>query len=189
MTICPWALSSPAMKAYHDQEWGRPEHDSQKLFELLSLETYQAGLSWQTVLNKRAAFRQAFADFDIKIVAAMTSADIDRLMQEPAIIRNRRKLTATVANAQAILALPVTTGFADFNHYLWHFVADVPQVNQPQTVAEVPTQSALSVQVARDLKKNGFKFVGPTTIYSFLQAVGIIDDHLRDCPAKVQQRL
>ncbi|WP_125768985.1 DNA-3-methyladenine glycosylase I [Lapidilactobacillus wuchangensis] len=186
MAICSWALSSATMKRYHDQEWGQPEHDSQKLFELLSLETYQAGLSWQTVLNKRAAFRQDFHHFDIKTVAAMTTTDIERLMQDPAIIRNRRKLEATVANAQAVLALPATTEFQHFSEYLWHFVNGVPQINYPQTVAEVPTQSPLSVLVARDLKKKGFKFVGPTTIYSFLQAMGMIDDHLRDCPAKTQ---
>ncbi|MCH4056998.1 DNA-3-methyladenine glycosylase I [Lapidilactobacillus gannanensis] len=186
MGICPWALTSPEMKTYHDQEWGHPEHDSQKLFELLSLETYQAGLSWQTVLNKRAAFRRDFADFSLAKVAAMTTTDIEQLLTDTTIIRNRQKLMATVNNAQVILALPTKTEFSDFNQYLWHYVDGKPQINYPQTSQEVPAQSRLSQQISADLKKLGFKFVGPTICYSFLQAVGMIDDHLVGCPAKSQ---
>lgn len=187
MTVCSWAGSSPVMQAYHDQEWGHPEHDAQKTFELLSLEIFQAGLSWQTVLNKRAAFRKAFANFDPTVVAAYTEDDVARLLADAAIIRNRRKILATISNAQAILALAEKTGFSDFSAYLWHFTDGKVVHHQPTTMADVPSRSPLSETVAKDLKRLGFKFVGPTVVYAFLQATGVIDDHLVGCPAKPVQ--
>lgn len=187
MSICPWALSSPIMKAYHDQEWGKPTHQEQQLFELLSLETYQAGLSWQIVLDKRAAFQQAFHHYEVAAVAQMDQAALAPLMQNPRLIRNRRKLQATVKNARAILKLRQAGTFFDFDHYIWHFVAGQPLVHRPQTPAEVPSQSSLSIKIAKDMHQRGFQFVGPVTVYSYLQAIGIIDDHLIDCPAKKQR--
>lgn len=175
---CAWVSDLPAMQDYHDEEWGRPEHDPQKLFELLSLETYQAGLSWQTVLKKRAAFKIAFYDYDLAKVAAMTPADIERLLTDSAIIRNRRKLTATVANARAIMTWndPV-----DFANWLWAFVDNRPIRHTIRTTADLPATTALSKLVARELKKKGFKFVGPTTVYSFLEAAGLVNDHELTC--------
>lgn len=187
MPICPWALSSSSMKAYHDQEWGKPTHHEPQLFELLSLETYQAGLSWQIVLTKRAAFQQAFHDYDLAAVSQMDQADLAPLMKNPQLIRNRRKLEATVTNARAILKLRQDGEFSDFDHYLWHFVDGQPQIDQPQTSADVPSQSPLSVQIAKDMHQRGFKFVGPVIVYSYLQAIGMIDDHLVGCPAKTQR--
>lgn len=181
MTDCPWGSATPELQIYHDQEWGKPQYDPQKLFELLCLETYQAGLSWQTVLKKRAAFREDFLQFDPQSVAKMTDADIERLMQDPRIIRNRLKLTDTVINARALIELEATEGFET---YLWSFVEGQPIVNQPLTASEVPAQSALSQRISKDLKKRGFKFVGPTIIYSFLQGAGLINDHLVGCSAK-----
>ncbi|WP_261810585.1 DNA-3-methyladenine glycosylase I [Levilactobacillus humaensis] len=175
---CTWVSDSPSMQDYHDEEWGRPEHNPQKLFELLSLETYQAGLSWQTVLNKRAAFKTAFYDYDLAKVAAMTPADIERLLTNAAIIRNRRKLEATVANAQAILTWDDP---ADFASWLWAFVDGQPIRHTIHSMADLPATTDLSKQVARELKKKGFKFVGPATVYSFLEAAGLINDHELSC--------
>lgn len=170
-----WMNATAELLTYYEQEWGQPEHDDQRLFELLCLETYQAGLSWQTVLAKRAAFRTAFYQFEIQKVAQMTTTDIDHLLQNPAIIRNRRKLAATVNNAQIVLAIQQELG--SFNQYLWAFVDGQPIVNRPKTWADVPAQSALSVAVSRDMKRRGFQFVGPVTVYSYLQGAGLIDDH------------
>ncbi|KRN29050.1 tag1 protein [Lactobacillus selangorensis] len=169
-----WAQSDALMADYYVHEWGHPEHDSQKLFELLSLETYQAGLSWLQVLQRRAAFQKAFHQYDIEQVAQMTDQEIDQLMQNPGLIRNRLKLTATVQNAQAIQKLPES-----FAAYLWSFVDGRPQVHHPATWADVPSQDALSQRVAKQLKKDGFHFVGPVIVYAFLQASGVIDDHVR----------
>lgn len=181
MAECTWAKSSPAMQKYHDTEWGKPEYDDQKLFGLLCLETFQAGLSWQTVLNKRAAFNRDFNNFDPHQVAQMTATDVERLMQDPEIIRNRRKITAAITNAQEFLKIEATGGFAT---YLWSFVDDQQIINHPKSDAEVPATSELSEQISKDLKKKGFKFVGPTIIYSFLQGAGIINDHVEGCPFK-----
>jgi len=175
---CPWATSSPEMQRYHDTEWGHPEHDERALFELLCLETYQAGLSWQTVLNKRAAFRRDFADFDVARVAAMTPADLQHLLQDPAIIRNRLKLAATITNAQVIQQWPAGTSFGT---WLWDFVGGQPIRHQFQTGDQIPATTDLAQHVSREMKKRGFKFVGPTIIYSFMQAAGLINDHLLTC--------
>lgn len=175
---CDWANSSPAMQQYHDEEWCRPEHNQQKLFELLCLETYQAGLSWQTVINKRAAFQQDFHEFKIEQVAAMTSADVDQLMTDSRIIRNRRKLEATVNNARVIheWSAPV-----DFSSWLWQFVGGQPIRHAVTTTADMPATTDLAQHISREMKKLGFKFVGPTTVYSFLQAAGLVNDHLLSC--------
>ncbi|AYM02433.1 DNA-3-methyladenine glycosylase I [Levilactobacillus yiduensis] len=175
---CEWATGSPVMERYHDEEWCRPQHDLQKLFEMLCLETYQAGLSWQTVLNKRAAFRQDFYDYDIAKVAAMTPADIDRLLTDPEIIRNRRKLEATVNNAQVILNWPAGSDFAT---WLWAFVGGQPIRHAVQSDAQVPATTDLAQHISREMKKRGFKFVGPTTVYSFLQGAGLVNDHVIGC--------
>lgn len=178
MKRCAWADSSPLMQAYHDHEWGRPEHDERKLFELLCLETYQAGLSWQTVLNKRSAFEEDFYHYDVKKVAAMQPAELERLLTDKRIIRNRQKLVATVNNARVINDWPERATYAD---WLWAFVNDHPIRQAWVSAEEIPATNALAKRVAKAMKQRGFKFVGPTTIYSYLQAAGLINDHLADC--------
>ncbi|AYG39122.1 DNA-3-methyladenine glycosylase I [Lactiplantibacillus pentosus] len=179
MERCAWANSSSVMQAYHDNEWGRPQHDPQRLFELLCLETYQAGLSWQTVLNKRAAFNEDFANYDIATVAKMTTADVERLLQDARIIRHRQKLMATLNNARVIANWPAGSDFAT---WLWSFVDGQPIRQAWASINDVPATNDLTRQISKQMKQRGFKFVGPTTIYSYLQAVGIINDHVRDCP-------
>lgn len=171
-----WAAQDPLLQAYHDQEWGVPVHDDQQLFELLCLEGFQAGLNWLMVLKKRAALRAAFHDFDIATCAAMTDAELAALQQDPALIRNRLKIAAVRANAQAVLR--VQQEFDSYAAYLWGFVDDQPIVNHPQSAADIPTQTPLSQAVAADMKRRGFKFVGPVIIYSYLEGAGLIDDHL-----------
>ncbi|MFD1484597.1 DNA-3-methyladenine glycosylase I [Lacticaseibacillus baoqingensis] len=171
-----WAAQDPLLQAYHDHEWGVPVHDDRALFELLSLEGFQAGLSWLIVLQKRAAIKQAFYDFELTAVAQMPPAKIDALAQDPQLIRNRLKLQAVVVNAQAIQR--VQQAWGSFDAYLWHWVDGKPLVNRPQSQAEIPTQTPLSQTIAKDMKKRGFKFVGPVIIYSYLQGAGLVDDHL-----------
>lgn len=175
---CNWANSSPAMQAYHDREWGRPTHDDHELFERLCMETYQAGLSWSTVLNKRAAFHRDFHDYQIEAVAAMTPTEIDAAMQDAAIIRNRRKLEATVNNAQAFLR--IVTEFGSFATYFWTFVGS-PQQNTWTDYRDAPAQTPTSATLAKDLKKRGFKFLGPVATYAFMQSVGAVNDHEINC--------
>ncbi|MBY5034137.1 DNA-3-methyladenine glycosylase I [Streptococcus gallolyticus] len=183
MTRCSWVKAeNPLYVSYHDEEWGQPLHDEQALFELLCLETYQAGLSWETVLNKRAAFRQAFHHYDIKKIAQMTDQKLDALLDNPAIIRHRAKLYATRANAQAFLK--VEAEFGTFDHFIWSYVNGKPQMNAVADYHHVPAQTALSQQISKDLKKRGFKFVGPVCIYSFMQAAGLINDHEDGCDWK-----
>ncbi|MFC6171716.1 DNA-3-methyladenine glycosylase I [Loigolactobacillus jiayinensis] len=175
---CGWANSSPAMQAYHDDEWGRPTHDDQALFERLCMETYQAGLSWSTVLNKRAAFQRDFYNYQISAVAAMTTAEIEAAMQDAAIIRNRRKLEATVNNAQ--MFLQVAREYGSFAKYFWALIG-TPQQHNIDRYNEAPTQTATSVALAKDLKKRGFKFIGPVAAYAFMQSVGAVNDHEMNC--------
>ncbi len=183
MTRCSWVkIENPLYVAYHDEEWGKPLHEEQALFELLCLETYQAGLSWETVLNKRAAFRQAFHNYDIKKVAQMTDQDLDALLDNPSIIRHRAKLYATRANAQAFLK--VQAEFGTFDRFIWSYVNGQSQVNTVADYHQVPAQTALSQQISKDLKKRGFKFVGPVCICSFMQAAGLINDHEVGCEWK-----
>lgn len=179
---CAWVANygeDDLMTAYHDHEWGRPTHGDQQLFELLSLETYQAGLSWQTVLHKRAAFRIAFAQYDIDQVAQMTATDIDRLLQNTDIIRHRQKLTATIANAQGIQR--IQHDYGSFDAWLWSFVQRTPIDNRVIDYTQMPSSTDLSKSVSKAMKAYGFKFVGPVTVYSFMQAAGLINDHELTC--------
>jgi DNA-3-methyladenine glycosylase I len=179
---CPWALSSPAMRAYHDQEWGVPSHDDKHLFEMLILEGAQAGLSWSTVLNKRDGYRKAFAGFDPKKVAKFDDDRLEKLRDDPGIVRNRLKIKAARTNAQAFLAVQKEAG--TFSAYLWGWVDDKRIVHNVTALRSLPTTTDLSDRISRDLKRRGFTFVGSTIIYSLLEAVGIIDDHIDSCPRK-----
>jgi DNA-3-methyladenine glycosylase I len=171
---CAWAASTPDYVAYHDEEWGRPLRGDRELFERVSLEAFQSGLSWITILRKREAFRSAFAGFDLTTVAAYAESDVERLLQDAGIVRNRAKIEATVNNARASLALD--EGLSEF---LWSFAPSVH--TPPTTMADAPATSPESVAMARALKKKGFRFVGPTTAYALMQATGMVDDHVADC--------
>jgi DNA-3-methyladenine glycosylase I len=175
---CAWART-PLSIAYHDVEWGVPVHDDRILFEFLTLEGAQAGLSWETILNKREAYRAAFADFDPVRVARFTPARIERLLKNPGIVRNRLKINSTVTNAKAFLA--VQADFGTFDAYLWDFVGGAPCVNKWRSFQQVPPRTAESDALSRDLLRRGFKFVGSTICYAFMQAVGIVNDHTVDC--------
>ena len=177
---CPWVdLSKPDYVAYHDTEWGVPVMDDRLMFELLILEGAQAGLSWYTVLRKRASYRQAFADFEVEAVAGYTVDDIDRLLGNPGIVRNRLKIEATIANARALLALRAVQG--SFCAYLWSFVDGRPIVNAPRSLADYPATSPVSDRLSKDLKQRGFRFVGSTIVYALMQAAGLVNDHAADC--------
>ncbi|MGI8702001.1 MAG: DNA-3-methyladenine glycosylase I [Nocardioidaceae bacterium] len=175
---CPWGISTPDYLAYHDTEWGRPIHDDSALFERLTLEAFQSGLSWLTILRKRESFRRAFASFDIAAVASFDEADRARLMADAGIVRNRAKVDAALANARAALALDEP--LADL---MWRFAPDTRPA--PRTTADVPAQTAESQALARALKAHRFVFVGPVTGYALMQAVGMVDDHLSDCSFRV----
>lgn len=177
---CGWVkMTNPLYVAYHDEEWGRPLHDDQALFELLCMETYQAGLSWETVLNKRQAFRESFHGYHLQRVAEMTDSELETLLDNPAIIRNRAKIFATRANAQAFLQ--VQEEFGSFDAYLWSFVGFKTIDNEITNYKEAPSKTELSETMSKALKKQGFKFVGPVCVYSFLEAAGLINDHEKDC--------
>jgi DNA-3-methyladenine glycosylase I len=167
------------MLAYHDEEWGVPAHDDRHLFELLTLEGAQAGLSWSTILRKREGYRRAFAGFDPDVVSRVTPSDIERLLQDPGIVRNRLKVESTVVNAARILELQEE--LSSFDAYLWSFVDGVPIVGRWRALAELPAETELSRALSKDLKKRGFRFVGPTVCYAFMQAVGLVNDHTLDC--------
>lgn len=180
---CGWVkMNNPLYVAYHDEEWGQPLHDDQALFELLCMETYQAGLSWETVLNKRQAFRGAFHGYQIQAVADMTDEELEDLMNNPAIIRNRAKIFATRTNAQTFLQ--VQAEFGSFDAYLWSFVDGKTIVNNVSDYSQAPAKTPLSEKLSKDLKKRGFKFTGPVAVLSFLQAAGLVDDHEIDCDWK-----
>ena len=176
---CSWAESSDAYRAYHDSEWGVPSHDDRHLFEMLILEGAQAGLSWSTILNKRANYIRAFDGFDATKIATYDEAKIAALLADPGIVRNRLKINAAVTNARAFLA--VQHEFGSFDAYLWKFVDGVPVINHPETLADLPAKTPLSDAIGRDLKRRGFTFVGSTIVYAYLQAVGVIDDHVVGC--------
>jgi DNA-3-methyladenine glycosylase I len=177
---CGWArMSNPLYVAYHDHEWGEPLRDDRRLFEMLVLEGAQAGLSWETILNKRAAYRRAFDRFDAKKVAAYGRRDVARLMKDAGIVRNRLKIESAIVNARAFLEVRREHGrFAD---YLWSFVGGVPIKNAWRTLKEIPPRTAESDAMSRDLKRRGFKFVGSTICYAFMQATGMVNDHLVGC--------
>ena len=180
MIRCPWVdLSKPDYVRYHDEEWGVPVHDDQVLFEFLILESAQAGLSWYTVLRKRAGYRAAFADFDPSKVARFTAPDVERLLLNPDIIRHRRKIEAAVANAQAFLAVQDRHG--SFDSYLWNFVDGRRIMHDIRTLADYPATIPQSDALAKDLKQRGFAFLGSTTCYALMQSVGLVNDHSRDC--------
>ncbi|AEH08510.1 MULTISPECIES: DNA-3-methyladenine glycosylase I [Protofrankia] len=174
---CPWALSAPEYVSYHDDEWGRPVRDRAGLFERLSLEAFQSGLSWLTVLRKRDAFRVAFADFDPVAIAAFGPADVERLVADAGIIRNRRKILATITNARALLALD-----GSFEELIWSFRPVTTAV--PLVTTDLPAATAESAALARELKSHGFVFVGPTTAYALMQACGLVNDHLAACAVR-----
>ena len=180
MKRCAWAAAGgPLDVAYHDREWGVPVHDDRVLFEFLILEGAQAGLSWSTILKKRENYRKALARFDPRRVARFTAKDERRLMKDEGIVRNRLKVDSTITNAQRFLE--VQKEFGSFDRYLWSFVDGKPVVNRPRSPKDVPPTSALSDRISKDLKKRGFRFVGSTIVYAYLQAVGVVDDHARDC--------
>ena len=176
---CHWAGEKPHMVRYHDREWGRPVHNDSRLFEMLILEGAQAGLTWDAILRRREGYRKAFAGFDHAKVAKFTAYRKKQLLNDAGIIRNRLKIDAAVTNAQAFLA--VQKEFGLFDRYVWQFVGGKPKLNRRRTMADVPATSPESDALSKDLKKRGFRFVGSTIIYAFMQAVGMVDDHLVDC--------
>lgn len=176
---CAWAAAEPNL-TYHDTEWGVPLHDDRALFELLTLEGAQAGLSWTTILNKRAHYRRAFDDFDVAKIARYDARDSARLLSDPGIVRHRLKIAATIANARAFLV--VQREFGRFDRYLWAFVGGRPLQPKRRAMTDIPTRSPEAEALSKDLLKRGFKFVGPTICYAFMQASGLINDHLVTCP-------
>jgi len=180
VTRCEWARDSDElMLAYHDEEWGVPSHDDRFLFELLTLEGAQAGLSWSTILNKREGYRRAFAGFDPAAVARFGPKDVERLLEDPGIVRNRLKIESAVNNAARVLDVQEDLGSLDA--YFWAFVDGRPVVNEFRTMAEIPAETDLSKTISKDLKRRGFRFVGPTSVYAFMQSAGMVDDHTVDC--------
>lgn len=179
---CSWCLSTPDYIRYHDEEWGKPQHDDRVLFEFLILEGAQAGLSWLTILNKRDGYRKAFADFDPQKVARYSDAKLEKLMLDAGIVRNRMKIFSARSNAQAFLK--VQKEFGSFDAYLWGFVGGKPLINKVRGMGDVPAKTELSDRISKDLLKRGFKFVGSTIIYAYMQAIGMVNDHLASCPQK-----
>jgi DNA-3-methyladenine glycosylase I len=178
MQRCAWP-SAPLDVEYHDREWGVPVHDDRVLFEFLTLEGAQAGLSWSTILRKRANYRRAFADFDPARVARFTAARAERLLKDPGIVRNRLKVRSTIENARAFLR--VQKEFGSFDRYLWQFVGGAPRINRRKTLRDIPSRTPESDALSKDLLKRGFRFVGSTICYAFMQAVGMVNDHTVDC--------
>lgn len=178
-TRCPWCGTDPLYVAYHDREWGVPEWDSRALWEKLILDGFQAGLAWITILRKRDAFRAAFAGFQPQVIARWGEPEVARLLADPGIVRHRGKIEGTIRSARAYLAIEEKMPFADF---LWRHLDHRPQVNRFASPADVPTETDLSRKISRDLKAAGFTFCGPTIVYAFLQATGLVNDHLLSCP-------
>jgi DNA-3-methyladenine glycosylase I len=176
---CPWCGDDPLYVAYHDEEWGVPQHDDRVLFEFLILEGAQAGLSWITILRKRENYRRAFDGFDVAKIARYGDAEVARLLADPGIVRNRLKINASIANARAFLE--VQREFGSFDAYLWHFVDGRPIRNAWRRIEDLPATSPVSDALSKDLKRRGFKFVGSTICYSLMQAVGLVNDHLAGC--------
>lgn len=176
---CGWSLKDQLYKDYHDKEWGVPLHDDTRLFEMLNLEGAQAGLSWYTVLVKRENYRRAFDGWDAQKIARYTDKKIEKLLEDPGIIRNRLKVMATISNAKAFLH--VQKEFGTFDNYIWQFVQHKPIVNHFRSLSEIPAKTPISDAMSKDLLKKGFKFVGSTICYAFMQATGMVDDHLLSC--------
>lgn len=176
---CEWCGDDPLYVAYHDEEWGVPVHDDRRLFEMLILEGAQAGLSWSTILKKRENYRKAFDRFDARKIAKYDKAKIAKLLADPGIVRNRLKIAATVQNARAFLQ--VQKEFGSFDRYIWQFVGGKPKQNRWKSLKEIPAKTAESDAMSKDLKKRGFSFVGSTICYAFMQAVGMVNDHITTC--------
>ncbi|MDC9565174.1 MULTISPECIES: DNA-3-methyladenine glycosylase I [unclassified Pseudoalteromonas] len=177
---CAWLdATKPDYVKYHDEEWGVPLYDDTKLFEFITLESAQAGLSWYTILKKRAGYKKAFANFNVQKVAKFTADDIERLMQDESIVRNRLKIAATVNNAQRFIE--IQKEFGSFSNYQWRFVGNKPIISDLNSVEDTPAITEESKAFAKDLKKRGFKFLGPTTVYAHMQACGMVNDHSNDC--------
>ena len=179
MKRCSWPGTNELMVKYHDEEWGIPIHDDQKLFEFLVLETAQAGLTWQTILNRREGYRKAFGGFDFVKVSKYTEEDVSRLLQDPGIIRNKLKVRSTITNAQSFIE--IQKEFESFDKYVWGFVDGKQIVNKAKSIKDIPANTAISDVMSKDLKKRGFKFVGSTIIYAFMQAAGLVNDHEISC--------
>lgn len=178
MTRCSWA-TTPLSIAYHDEEWGVPVYDDTTFFEFLTLEGAQAGLSWETILRKRKRYHEVFFGFDFKRIARLSPETVERLLLDPGIVRNRLKITSTVSNARAFLA--VREQFDSFSEYVWRFVDGTPVVTRRRSPADVPAVTPHAEHLSKDLRARGFKFVGPTIVYAFMQATGLVNDHLADC--------
>ena len=176
---CDWVTDDPLIIAYHDDEWGQPEHDDKKLFEMLILEGAQAGLSWITILKKRKSYQSAFDNFDPHKVAKYGESKVHALLQNAGIVRNKLKVRSTITNAQAFIA--IQEEFDSFDEYIWGFVDGSPICNQWQSLSEIPGKTMVSENMSKDLKKRGFRFVGPTICYAFMQATGMVNDHTTDC--------
>ena len=177
---CEWVpVGDPLYAAYHDDEWGVPSHEDRHLYEMLTLEGAQAGLSWATILRKREGYRSAFAGFDATAVARLGPADVERLLGDPGIVRNRLKVESTIDNARCVLAVQEELGSLDA--YLWGFVGGEPLIGRWRTLGEIPSETAESRAMSRDLKRRGFRFVGPTVCYAFMQATGLVNDHVVSC--------
>lgn len=176
---CKWAGSDPLYIAYHDNEWGIPLHDDRLLFEFLILEGAQAGLSWLTILKKRENYRKAFHNFDCETVAAYSEDDVNRLLADEGIVRNRLKINSAIKNAKAVLK--IKEEFGSFDSYIWRYVDGIPKQNECESMADIPAQTEISEIMSKDLKKRGFNFVGPTICYAFMQATGMVNDHTIDC--------
>lgn len=184
---CPWVkLENQAYVDYHDKEWGRPVHHDQMHFEMLTLEGAQAGLSWETILNKRENYRKLFADFDPQKVARFSSAKIEKLLQNPGIVRNKLKVESTVTNAKAFLK--IQKEFGSFDKYVWQFVNGKSIQNRFKKLKDYPSKTEISDVLSKDLKKRGFRFVGSTIIYAYMQAVGLVNDHTTDCFCILSQK-
>ena len=176
---CKWCVGTPIYEQYHDEEWGVPVYDDQKLFEFLLLETFQAGLSWITILKKRDAFKTAFDNFDYKKVALYSEEKVQELLENTGIIRNKLKIRAAISNATAFIKVQKELG--SFSKYIWGFVEEKTIQNNIKSVADIPSNTPLSDTISNDLKKRGFKFVGSTVVYAHMQATGIVNDHVEDC--------
>lgn len=176
---CEWAGSNPLMISYHDEEWGVPVHDDNELYEFLVLEGAQAGLSWTTILNRRAGYRDAFAEFDPHIVAVFSDADFERLLEEKRIVRNKLKIKSAINNAQRFVA--IQDEYGSFDRYIWQFVDYKPIQNEFKNLSDIPASTELSETISKTLKNDGFNFVGPTICYALMQAIGLVNDHLIDC--------
>jgi DNA-3-methyladenine glycosylase I len=186
MKACSWPENSQMLQRYHDDEWCVPSHDDRYIFEMLTLEGAQAGLSWLIVLSKREAYQEAFRNFDIRYCSQLSDEELERIRGQYHVIKNLSKLKAVRSNAQAVLG--IQSEFGSFSDFLWRYVDFQPVINHWETEGQMPAQTALSELISRDLKKRNFKFVGPVIIYSFLQAIGMVDDHIKTCPYHSENR-